>query len=79
MTVWDGGQGTATEVVCGAPNVPEPGRKVLWARPGARLPDGRVLGVKAVAGVDSPGMLCSETELGIGDQERGELVRHDVA
>ena len=32
----DGGSGP-TEVVCGAPNVPEPGRKVLWARPGSRL------------------------------------------
>ena len=76
VTVWDGGQGTATEVVCGAPNVPEPGRKVLWARPGARLPDGRVLGVKAVAGVDSPGMLCSETELGLGSDPSGIIVLH---
>jgi phenylalanyl-tRNA synthetase beta chain len=54
-----------TEVVCGAPNVPEPGRKVLWARPGAKLPDGRVLAAKEVQGVVSPGMLCSGAELGI--------------
>jgi phenylalanyl-tRNA synthetase beta chain len=30
--------GAATQVVCGAPNVPAPGRKVLWAPPGATLP-----------------------------------------
>src|SRR5258708_32904810 len=30
--------GTATQVVCGAPNVPAPGRKVLWAQIGAQLP-----------------------------------------
>src|ERR1044072_1298123 len=44
--------GTATQVVCGAPNVPTPGRKVLWAQVGAELPgkDGKpiTLGAKAV-------------------------------
>ena len=30
--------GAATQVVCGAPNVPEPGRKVLWAQVGASCP-----------------------------------------
>src|SRR5690348_10271319 len=43
--------GAATQVVCGAPNVPEPGRKVLWARPGATLPGGITLAVKAVKGI----------------------------
>jgi phenylalanyl-tRNA synthetase beta chain len=53
------------EVVCGAPNVPEPGRLVLWAAPGAKLPDGRTLAAKEVQGVSSPGMLCSTSELGL--------------
>ncbi len=66
--------GAATQVVCGAPNVPAPGRRVLWAQPGARLPGGITLGVKPVKGVDSPGMLCSETELGIGDDDDGIIV-----
>jgi len=66
--------GSAMQVVCGAPNVPEPGRKVLWAPPGAKLPGGMTLAVKAVKGVESPGMLCSETELEIGDDDRGIIV-----
>src|SRR3954454_13296767 len=40
--------GAATQVVCGAPNVPEPGRKVLWAQVGAKLPNGLVLAPKPV-------------------------------
>lgn len=66
--------GAPTEVVCGAPNVPEPGRKVLWAQVGATLPGGITLAPKAVKGVVSPGMLCSETELGIGDDDDGIIV-----
>jgi phenylalanyl-tRNA synthetase beta chain len=61
-------------VVCGAPNVPEPGRKVLWARPGATLPGGITLGIKPVKGVESPGMLCAEDELGLGDDHDGIIV-----
>src|SRR6187549_754170 len=66
--------GAPTEVVCGAPNVPEPGRKVLWAQVGATLPGGITLAPKAVKGVVSPGMLCSETELGIGEDDDGIIV-----
>jgi phenylalanyl-tRNA synthetase beta chain len=66
--------GTATQVVCGAPNVPAPGRRVLWAPPGATLPGGMTLGVKPVKGIDSPGMLCSEPELGVGDAAAGIIV-----
>jgi phenylalanyl-tRNA synthetase beta chain len=64
----------ATQVVCGAPNVPEPGRRVLWAQPGATLPGGMTLGVKPVKGIDSPGMLCSEPELGVGEDAAGIIV-----
>jgi len=71
VQVTDGGP--ATLVVCGAPNVPAAGGRVLWARPGARLP-GLDIGKRAIKGVDSAGMLCSETELGIGDDAAGILV-----
>lgn len=70
--------GAATQVVCGAGNVPAPGGRVLWARPGAVLPNGMKLGVKPVKGVDSPGMLCSETELAVGDDESGIIVLDQV-
>ena len=66
--------GTATQVVCGAPNVPAPGRKVLWAQIGATLPGGLTLAAKPVKGIVSPGMLCAEDELGLGDDHAGIIV-----
>ena len=66
--------GTATQVVCGAPNVPEPGRKVLWAQIGAKLPGGLTLSAKAVKGIESPGMLCAEDELGLSEDHGGIVV-----
>jgi phenylalanyl-tRNA synthetase beta chain len=66
--------GEVTQVVCGAPNVPEPGRKVLWAQIGATLPGGLTLAAKPVKGVVSPGMLCAEDELGLGDDHAGIIV-----
>ncbi|MGZ3408597.1 MAG: phenylalanine--tRNA ligase subunit beta, partial [Polyangia bacterium] len=36
----DDGSGKPTQVVCGAPNVPDAGGLVVWARPGATLPNG---------------------------------------
>ncbi len=61
-------------VVCGAANVPAPGYRVCWARPGATLPGGRTLEAREVRGVMSPGMLCSEPELGLGEQGDGIIV-----
>ena len=66
--------GAATRVVCGASNVPAPGGKVLWAQIGARLPNGMTLAAKPVKGIVSPGMLCSEDELGLGDDHDGIIV-----
>ncbi len=64
----------ATQVVCGASNVPAPGGLVLWARPGATLPGGITLGEKPVRGILSPGMLCAEDELGLGSSHEGILI-----
>ena len=66
--------GAATQVVCGASNVPEPGGRVLWAQIGAVLPNGMTLAPKEVRGVVSPGMLCSEDELGLGTDHSGIIV-----
>jgi phenylalanyl-tRNA synthetase beta chain len=66
--------GTEEEVVCGARNVPAAGGKVAWAPPGSTLPGGRKLERKDVRGVSSPGMLCSEVELGISDAGDGILI-----
>jgi len=59
-------------VVCGAPNA-RPGLRVPYATPGARLPDGRRIEVVDLRGVRSAGMLCSEVELGLGEDGSGLL------
>jgi phenylalanyl-tRNA synthetase beta chain len=70
-----GGQATQQEVVCGAPNVPEPGRLVVLAPLGAHLPAKNVtIAKRAIAGVESEGMLCSEDELGLGEDHDGIIV-----
>lgn len=62
--------GSATfRVVCGAPNV-YPGAIVPLARAGAELPGG-VVRETAVRGEISQGMLCSEKELGLGEDHSG--------
>src|SRR6476661_6098769 len=66
--------GAATQVVCGAANVPEPGRRVLWAQVGATLPNGVTLAAKPVKGIVSPGMLCAEDELGLSEDHAGIVV-----
>ena len=66
--------GAEEDVVCGAPNVPAAGGRVAWAPPGAHLPGGRTLERKDVRGVSSPGMLCSELELGLGEGGDGILI-----
>jgi phenylalanyl-tRNA synthetase beta chain len=66
--------GGEEEVVCGAPNVPAAGGKVAWAPPGATLPGGKTLDRREIRGVMSPGMLCSEIELGLGEGGDGILI-----
>jgi phenylalanyl-tRNA synthetase beta chain len=61
----DIGDGRATQIVCGAPNVHQ-GQAVAVAQPGAVLPDGRTLTTANLRGVDSHGMILAEDELAIG-------------
>ncbi len=70
----DRGQ-TPQEIVCGAPNVPAPGGLVVLAPLGVELPaKGLKIERRAIGGVLSEGMLCSESELGLGDAAEGLLV-----
>jgi phenylalanyl-tRNA synthetase beta chain len=63
------------ELVCGAPNVPDAGGLVVLAPLGAHLPaKGMTIERRSIAGVESEGMLCSEAELGLGDDPSGLLV-----
>lgn len=65
--------GEKHSVVCGAPNV-QPGVRAAFALPGATLPGGRTVQAISIRGQRSEGMLCSEKELGIGEDEAGVLL-----
>lgn len=58
------------EVVCGAPNIKE-GLIIPLALPGCTLPSGLEVSSTEIRGIDSWGMLCSEKELGLGDDHSG--------
>jgi phenylalanyl-tRNA synthetase beta chain len=57
-------------IVCGADNITT-GMFAPLALPGAELPGGLIIKKSVIRGEASGGMLCSETELGIGEGERG--------
>lgn len=63
-------------VVCGAPNA-KVGARAAFAPPGATLPGDRRVGVATIQGVQSHGMLCSERELGLGDEHEAGLLLVD--
>ena len=78
--------GTVATVVCGAPNVAE-GQRIAFAQVGARLfsahggDEGQRMELEAatIRGVVSAGMVCSERELGLGNDHTGILVLPDHA
>ena len=63
-------------IVCGAPNVAA-GQAVMVALPGAVLPDGTRLGKAKLRGVESDGMILSETEVQLGTDSAGIIVLPD--
>jgi phenylalanyl-tRNA synthetase beta chain len=66
----DAGEGPV-QVVCGAPNA-HAGMLGVFGPPGAYIPgSGMTLGVRAVRGVESHGMMCSSRELELGDDHSG--------
>ena len=59
------------KVVCGAPNARD-GLITIYAPPGAVIPKTKFqLKVAKIRGVESRGMLCSESELNLSDQSEG--------
>lgn len=69
LTVFTGNE--TLQIVCGAPNV-RVGLKSILARPGVLIPlYNEKLTKSTIRGVESNGMLCSEKELGIGDNHEG--------
>lgn len=66
----DVGDGVSRNIVCGAKNFKAKDR-VLVALPGAVLPGDFKIKKGNLRGVKSEGMLCSEKELGLGDDHGG--------
>jgi phenylalanyl-tRNA synthetase beta chain len=60
-------------IVCGATNIAV-GQRVPVALAGSMLPGGRQIGVSAIAGASSEGMLCSGAELGLTADADGILI-----
>ena len=63
----DDGSGETVQVVCGAPNVAA-GQKVPFARVGAVLPGDFTIKQAKLRGVESRGMICSASELGLEEE-----------
>ncbi|RTR06277.1 phenylalanine--tRNA ligase subunit beta [Halomonas nitroreducens] len=63
----DDGSAEPVQVVCGAPNVAE-GQKVPFARVGAVLPGDFKIKKAKLRGVESRGMICSASELGLAEE-----------
>ncbi len=87
LTVCDVNVGDSNiAIVCGAPNVAV-GQKVVVGLAGAVVPrnqhdpDGKPfqLAKVKIRGIESNGMICSEYELGIGDDKDGIMVLNDNA
>lgn len=76
------GDETPLQIVCGAPNVAQ-GQKVLVSTIGTILnnEDGSTFTIKKgkIRGVESQGMICSEKELGLGNDSNGILVLPEAA
>ena len=64
-------------VVCGAPNT-RVGLRAAFAPPGATLPGGRAIGVAKIRDAESQGMLCSERELGLGEEHEAGVLALDA-
>jgi phenylalanyl-tRNA synthetase beta chain len=69
----DAGDGEERHVWCGAFNM-SPGDIVPFATLGTVMPDGRTIERRGILGIASEGMLCSASELGLGDDHSGILI-----
>ncbi len=69
----DAGDGVERHVWCGAFNM-RAGDVIPLATPGTRMPDGRAIEPKPILGISSDGMLCSASELGLGNDHSGILI-----
>lgn len=66
----DAGEAQPRQIVCGAPNA-RAGLTVAVAMPGAVLPGDFAIKSSKIRDVQSDGMLCSQRELGMGNEHNG--------
>jgi phenylalanyl-tRNA synthetase beta chain len=65
------GSGIVVKVVCGASNARD-GLVTIYAPPGSIIPKSNLkLKIVSIRGVESSGMLCSESELNLSDESQG--------
>lgn len=64
-------------IICGAPNVAA-GQKVPVALNGAKLPGGFKIKKTKIRGIESNGMICSESELKLSNRADGIMVLEDT-
>ncbi len=72
----DVSEGSPKHIICGASNVKE-GIKVPVVLPGTTLPTGLKIEKRAIRGIESEGMICSEVELGLSDSSEGIWILPD--
>lgn len=73
VTQVDAGEGALRQIVCGAQNY-KVGDKVPCALPGAELPGGFTINETVMRKVESKGMLCAASEIGLPAGEDGLLI-----
>ena len=77
VTKVDIGHGDLLHIICGAPNV-EVGQKVVVATVGTTIyplaGDPITIKKAKIRGIESHGMLCSENEIGVGNNHEGIIV-----
>ncbi|HEX2550808.1 MAG TPA: phenylalanine--tRNA ligase subunit beta, partial [Nocardioidaceae bacterium] len=76
LTTVDVGEGEPRQIVCGATNF-GPGSTVAVALPGATMPDGTVLRAAKLRGIESDGMMLSERELELSQDQAGLMLLPD--
>jgi len=69
----DAGDGKELHVWCGAFNM-KSGDLIPLATLGTTMPDGRIITARGILGIESHGMLCSGTELGLTADADGILI-----
>ncbi|HLR22253.1 MAG TPA: phenylalanine--tRNA ligase subunit beta [Pseudogracilibacillus sp.] len=73
----DVGESEPLQIICGAPNVAQ-GQKVVVAKPGGVLPGNFKIKKVKLRGIESNGMICSMSELGVDEKHIPEQFKEGI-